>query len=203
MDKVGILGGTFDPIHNGHLAIAENARSTIGLDKVLFVPALVPPHKQDKTISAPEHRLKMVELALKDQPFFELSTIEITRGEVSYSIDTIRQLRQESPETEYYFIIGMDTLPEIQTWHMPEQLVRMCEFVVLARPGYDSESITRNDLGLSPEAVRKLKKHIIVTGPVDISATQIRAMASAGGSIKSLVPEAVNDYIFKHRLYKK
>jgi nicotinate-nucleotide adenylyltransferase len=203
MNKAGILGGTFDPIHNGHLAIAENARSTIGLDKVLFIPALVPPHKQDKTISAPEHRLKMIELAIKDNPFFELSDIEIKRGEVSYTLDTIKQLSQESPETQYYFIIGMDTLPELQTWHKPEELVRMCEFVVLARPGYDTESITGSDLGFSPESVKKLQKHIIATGPVDMSATQIRAIANAGGSIKSLVPEEVNDYILKHELYKK
>jgi len=202
MEKVGILGGTFDPIHNGHLAIAEKARRHLGLARVIFIPALVPPHKRHKVVSSPDHRLQMVRLALENKACFELSDIEINREQVSYSVDTVDQLKLESPDTEYYFIIGMDSLNEIHSWHKPELLVRMCEFVVIARPGYDTDSITRGDLGLSRADKDKLLAHVIVADPVDVSATRIRAKVRAGEPIKSLVPESVNQYILKHNLYK-
>lgn len=202
MRKAGILGGTFDPIHTGHLIMAENAREEAGLERVLFVPARKPPHKLDRSICGMEHRLEMVRLAICDNPCFEISEIESARLEESYSVDTVEQLKKANPGTEFYFIIGSDSLLELHKWCEPERLVQLCEFVVAVRPEDDLERIQRSDLGLSSEAVEKLTRHVITSNPIGISASQIRKRVAQGRSIKYLVPAEVEQYIKEHNLYK-
>jgi len=201
MRKAGILGGTFDPIHTGHLIMAENAREEAGLEQVLFVPARKPPHKLDQSICDVKHRLEMVRLATQNNPFFEVSEIESARPEASYSVDTVKQLKKANPGTEFYFIIGGDSLLELHTWREPERLVQLCEFVVAIRPEDDLERIKGSGLGLSSEAVEKLTRHVITSNPIGISASQIRNRVAQGRSIKYLVPAEVEQYIKEHNLY--
>jgi len=202
MQKVGILGGTFDPVHIGHLIIAENAREQAGLDRVIFIPAYIPPHKTEIPVSAAEHRYRMVQLAIEDNPSLEVSDIELRRSEVSYSVETVERLKQINPEAEYYFVIGTDSLMELHTWREPEKLIQMCEFIVVDRPEHNFEQIKKSDLGLSKKAKQKLLKHVVLSNPVGISATDIRHRVAQGRSIKYLVPEEVEQYIKGHNLYQ-
>ena len=197
--KVGILGGTFDPIHRGHLAIAESARIKMGLDVVYFVPAARTPLKDSGAILAAEHRVKMVRLAIADYTCFKLSTIEIDRPGPSFTVDTIAELRDRlGDENELYFIIGWDSLIQFSKWREPARIIQMCRLVAVPRLGYslpDKKSLEAATPGIS-------KRLTILDEPkIDISATEIRRMAKRGESISNLVPEPVEEYIKQHKLY--
>ncbi len=143
--KLGILGGTFNPIHYGHLAAAEEVRDRLKLDRILFIPSYLPPHKLEENVPSAVQRMEMVRLATEGNPSFEPSDIEIKRGGRSYTIDTIEALRQAYPGTELYFITGLDSFLEIQTWHEWERLLTLCCFVVLSRPGYHFIDLAKID----------------------------------------------------------
>ena len=197
--KIGVLGGTFDPIHKGHLAIAEAAMKRLGLDEVYFVPAARTPLKESDTILAAEHRVKMVRLAIADYPYFKLSTIEIDRPGPSYTVDTIAELRKKlGADNELYFIIGLDSLVQLPRWREVSRIIQMCRLVAVPRPGYslpDMDSLEAAIPGIS-------QRLIILDEPkIDISATEIRQRAKRGQSINHLVPEAVVVYIKKNKLY--
>jgi len=198
--RLGVLGGTFDPPHNGHLLIAEAARHALELAQVLFIPARQPPHKLNEPITSVEARLAMLERALKSKPYFVISPIEIQRPGPSYTVDTLRQLRRElAPTTQLYFIMGMDSLFNLPTWHQPTEIVKLCKLAVLKRPGYIA------DLDALEQKVPGIKAAVVfVRAPeAAVSSTEIQARARAGESIREFVPPAVADYIERHHLYKE
>ena len=197
--KIGVLGGTFDPIHNGHLKIAEAARKKLGLNEVYFMPAAKTPLKEGISISAVEHRVKMVRLAIAGKPRFKLSTIELDRPGLSYTADTIAELRKQlGAETELYFIIGWDSLSQFARWREPARIIRMCRLVAVPRPGY-----TMPDRKALEAAIPGISESLIVLDKpeIAISATEIRERVARGQSIRRLVPEEVAGYIQKNGLY--
>ena len=199
--KIGLLGGTFDPIHMGHLLIAEDAREGLGLDTVVFIPAGRPWLKADQSVTDSGHRLAMVELAVSANPHFRVSDIEVRRPGPTYTVDTLEQLRKEySSNTEIFLILGMDSLNELARWRSPERLFDFCAVVGISRPGQDD--IDKDKL----EAIvaGASDKVVLVAGPsIGISGTEIRNRVAHGKSIKYRVPEAVESYILEHGLYTR
>ena len=199
--KTGILGGTFDPIHNGHLAIAEAARLYLNLTEVIFLPAGQPWMKADQPILPAVHRVEMIRLALQAKPYFKISTIEVEHQGPSYSLDTIAKLKAQSAgASDLYFIIGWDNLTGIPHWKDPSKLIQLCFLAAVPRPGYDRPDIKK----LEAEIPGISKKVILMDKPrVDISATDIRSKVAQGLSISGLVPEEVARYIKENGLYLK
>ncbi|MFZ5916125.1 MAG: nicotinate-nucleotide adenylyltransferase [Chloroflexota bacterium] len=198
--RLGVLGGTFDPIHIGHLFAAEEARTRLGLERVLFVPAGLPPHKLDVPVTPVEHRLNMVQLAIADNPHLVLSRVDVDRFGPSYTVDTIELLRDEhGPDTELHFIMGSDSLADLLTWHRPERLIRLCRIVALTRPNglVDLEELNR----LLPGAIARIQ--MLEMPLLQISSSDLQRRVRAGFSIRYLVPMAVEAYIEQHQLYRK
>lgn len=197
--KVGIMGGTFDPIHNGHLILAEAVNDTLKLDEVLFIPSARPPHKSRGDIISPEHRLAMTILATCSHPKFRVSTIEIMRTGPSYAVDTIDALKREYAQgTEFYFILGADAALELSTWHNAQELIEKCNFIVATREG------TEIDIkAVEAQFGKSAKGHIhrVETPKIEISSTDIRDKIKQGRSIRYLVPNTVEAYIRKEHLY--
>ncbi|MBM7855686.1 nicotinate-nucleotide adenylyltransferase [Desulfohalotomaculum tongense] len=199
MRSLAIMGGTFDPIHYGHLVAAEQARHSFQCEKVLFVPAKSPPHKDNSRISPVEHRLAMTRLAVDTNRYFEVSTLEIERPGPSYAIDTVKEVKKIYNPEKLYFITGADAVLEIISWKNVEELLSACYFVAATRPGYDISNL-RQKLNVLP--AEYLKKIIPTYIPaLAISSTDIRKRVRAGESIKYLLPEPVERYIKNHRLY--
>lgn len=198
--RIGIMGGTFDPIHLAHLAIAEAAREAFKLDSVLFIPAASPPHKQGREITNACHRLMMTQLATNDNPAFHVSKQEIERRGPSYSLLTIGELRaQFGDDAGLYFITGSDTINELHTWYHIQELLQQCHFIGITRPGAPvNETDIIRQLGRTAE--RKI--HYLTVPQLDISSTIIRQRIQAGHSIRYLVPQAVEEYIHKEGLYQ-
>jgi nicotinate-nucleotide adenylyltransferase len=197
--KLGVLGGTFDPIHNDHLAIARRAYEVLGLDQVLLVPAGTPPHKANRSVTAAEHRLKMVELAIAADPCLAVSTVDVDRPGPHYSCDTVDLLRaQYQLQTETcFFIIGSDSLIDLPTWHAPEKLLALCYLAVIRRPGYQ---VDISDLAARlPPAQQRLVW--VEMAPNSISATLLRRQLRQGQSVEGLLPPAVLTYIQTQELY--
>jgi len=191
------MGGTFDPIHLGHLVAAEEARLRFGLDRVVFMPNGEPPHKRDYQVTSAEHRYAMVALAVAGNPDFEASRLEIERPGPSYTVDTMRFFREQlGPRGRLYFITGADAMLEVLTWHQPEEIARLCEFIAVARPGYDSARLAA---ALRPEIWRRVR--VLDIPGVAVSSSELRARAAAGESLRYLVPPAVAQYIASHHLY--
>lgn len=197
--KIGVLGGTFDPIHFGHLAVAEEVRVRLDLAEVVFVPAGQPWLKTNSPISPAEHRLGMVRLAIADRDYFKLSMVEIERTGPSYTVDTIAELQaQLGAGVELFFIVGWDSLAQLPQWKEPSRLVTMCHLVAVPRPGYQLPDLKSLE-ALIPGLSRNL---VLLDKPeVDIDATDIRRRVAHGLSISQLVPEPVISYIRQHKLY--
>ena len=187
---VGILGGTFNPIHLGHLIIAEEIRERLRLNEVIFIPSLIPPHKSDTGLLSSQHRYEMLALAIEDNPCFKVSSIELERQGRSYSIDTLRRLRKKRPKDSFIFIIGADSSSELDKWKDIKDIFKLAQFVVVPRPGYEIKAV--------PEGVR-----IVDIPTIGISSTGIRRRLEEGRSIRYLVPETAREYISKNSLYKK
>jgi nicotinate-nucleotide adenylyltransferase len=201
--SLGLLGGTFDPIHIGHLVIAEEVREALGLERVLFVPAGIPPHKPDRPITPAEDRVVMVELAIAGNPTFELSRLEVDRPGPSYAVDTLEllasQVRARGGEPDITFILSAEAFAELPAWRDPARLLSLCRMAVVPRAGLGAPGAAwlHEHLPGSEDRVAFLD------GPnVDLSATQIRARVAAGRSIRYLVPDAVIAYIGDHGLYR-
>ncbi len=215
--KFGILGGTFNPIHYGHLAAAEEIRDRLKLDRILFIPSSLPPHKQEEDIPSAVQRLEMVRLAIAGNPHFKVSDIEVKRGGKSYTIDTVEALRDAHPGTDFHFIAGLDSFLDIRTWHRWENLLSLCSFIVLSRPGYRFADLTRitfmkradkelNALerGEITEAVVQAGEFRIYLETIplyDISSTDIRRRVKQTRTIKYHLPDAVENYIIQNKLY--
>ncbi len=198
--KTGILGGSFNPPHLGHLMMAADALELRRLDRVLFVPAATPPHKsRHDGMAAAEHRLAMTRLAIADEPRFEICDDEIRRGGISYTVETLRRLRAARPGDEFFLIIGGDTLRELPTWREIDAILGMCGVITIARPGFNKVMMQP---ALPPPWPEKLLAGVVTGHPMDISSTDIRARISRGQTIRNLVPEAVAGYIAAQKLYQ-
>jgi nicotinate-nucleotide adenylyltransferase len=206
MKSVALFGGTFNPIHFGHLLIAEQIRTKYNLDKVIFVPTNVPPHKESADLINPKLRLIMAHLATVSNPCFEVSTFEVDRPGKSYTIDTAKYFKQYfGNETDLYFIVGADMLSEISKWKNIEELVKICRFIAVSRPGYDIKKVLDQQFLAAehPGVLSDLIENVIVEElpMVDISASHIRRRVKEWKSIKYFVPEAVEQFIHNHQLY--
>ena len=194
--RVGILGGTFDPVHLAHLRLAEDARESLGLDEVLFVPAGEPWRKSERRITAAEHRLAMLELAVAGNDDFAISEIELRRDGPTYTADTLEQLAGERLDDEFWFIVGADALADMPNWHDPERIVAHATLAVAER---DGEQVDPGMIGV-PGIAERVEKFAMPR--MDISSTDIRARVAAARSIRYLVPPEVERYIAAHQLYR-
>jgi len=199
MPYVGIMGGTFDPIHYGHLAAAEGAMEALGLDRVLFLPNQQPPHKAGRPVSAAAHRAAMVQLAIAGNPRFQCSDLELKREGPSYTLHTARALKERHPEWRMAFIVGMDSLVDLHTWYEYRTLLSLIDLVVVTRPGYSVEQRDAALAALGPELASHVR--VLETPGVAVSATELRERAAQGRSLRYLLPDPVIHYVNEHRLY--
>ena len=189
MKRIGILGGTFNPIHIGHLAMAQRACDALKLDRVIFVPSNLPPHKNDKNVISGRDRLVMVRLAISGNKQFDVSDFEVNRLGKSYSINTAIYLREHFPGAKLFFIIGQDSLAMLSQWRLIQDLIKIVNFVVVNRPGVK-------------QARSPIKVQTIHMPNLDISSSYVRKQIAAGKTVRYLVPESVRLYIEKRRLYE-
>ncbi len=219
--RIGLFGGTFNPIHNGHLHIANTVSKKLSLTQVLFIPTGHPPHKDPRRILASEDRLKMLSLALSGNPSFVVCDEEVRRSGVSYTIDTIRILKKKYLDARLFFIVGVDAFAQIETWKTPAQLVQVCDFAVISRPGFpfsklpqfgsleklDRRCLDQLDAGtleIYPFALSdQTRCHFLNIPHSEISASDIRAKITAAKSLKNLLPHSVQSYIIDRNLYKE
>lgn len=217
--RVGLLGGTFNPIHNGHLAIARETREALELDRVVLIPTGDPPHKPQEGLAPARHRYEMVRLAIASDPLLALSDVEVRRAGKSYSIDTVRLLQTEyGKEARLYFLIGLDAFLELPTWRDPETLLTLCSFVVLSRPGLSFQTLSAMPLtprlsqaslaDLDSGRTARLEVSIgsqsltcLRLTPSDVSASDIRAKLAQGVPTGNLLPPAVESYILQYHIY--
>ena len=195
--RIGILGGTFDPVHVGHLAFAEAAREQCGLERVLFMPACVPVYKKDKRVTPAWDRLAMVALAVADNPAFEASALELERGGDTYTADTLRALREALPDdTEMWFLVGADAAATVPKWRESQVIADLAHLAVAHRPGAEWPR------DVSPDGLDgRFRTQLVEVPQLDVSSSAIREAASRGRSIRYLVPEPVRDYIESRALY--
>ncbi len=217
---MGILGGSFDPVHKGHIGLATRALEKFQLDQILFIPAYISPHKLDSKPASPGHRLAMLKLALSAQPLFLISEIELNRKEVSFTVDTLSVLTASEPHTEFFLIMGNDAFSGINTWKSVSRLLGMCHVIVATRPGYPLKGIAEGLINLFPEAESLYspptrKGDVLVCHhrektttlnffdlkPLDISSSIIREKCSGHGEIKNMLPPEVENYIIENQLY--
>jgi nicotinate-nucleotide adenylyltransferase len=198
--RIGLLGGTFDPIHLGHLLIAEESRIDLQLGQVLFVPAGRPWLKEGQPLTQARHRVRMVELAIASNPHFQVRRNEVDRPGLSYTVDTLDELRAElSADTELYFILGLDAFENFHLWKEPNRILELCRLVVVSRPGYADKD--RDDL-LARYQEHGDRIRLLPVHSVDFSATEIRRRASEGISFRYQVPGVVREYILEQGLYQ-
>lgn len=216
METIGLYGGTFDPVHLGHLRAASEVRRKTGLDRVLLIPSYLPPHKTGGASAPAEHRLRMVELACRRRAGLEASAIEVEAREKSYSILTLRKVRARRPDARLFFILGVDAFLEIGTWREHEKVIAECRFIVTGRPGYDLDRARgvlggrlRGETGPLAEAgdvagpvPPRLRVVLLPIRAVDVSSTAVRDRVRRGLSVDGLVPRAVAAYIRDHQLYR-
>lgn len=200
--RIGILGGSFNPIHMGHLLLAQSALDSFDLDKVLFMPCNVQPLKDAMLLASSEHRLAMIEEAIMDNLQFELLDIEIARGGRSYAVDSMREIHDIYPEADLFFIIGADTLPELYRWRDIYSLLDLTKFAIFSRPGQNLEDFSSEKLKLDDPWPAKLLKNVAQGRMIDISSSDIRHRVAEGMSIGYLVPSLVEMYIAEHNLYQ-
>lgn len=199
MKRIGVLGGTFDPIHIGHLIIAESVRERARLDEIQFVPAGLPPHKAGKRITAGEHRYMMTVLATLTHPHFRVSRTDLDREGPSYTVDTLSRIKEEAGSAEVYFIMGSDSLARLGTWHQPQRLLAENHIIVATRPGWRLDE-AKAALGPLYEAYQDRIEAVEVP-QIGISSQEIRERAARGESFRYLVPDLVREYIESQGVY--
>lgn len=196
--RIGVYGGTFDPVHLGHLILASELRHALSLDRVLFVPAGRPPHKTGQAIGDDRHRLAMLRLALVDDPAFALSTVDLDRAGTSYTADLLEILRSLLAPAKLYFLMGEDSLRDLPTWNEPTRIVALAELGVATRPGVDADL----EAVLRAVPAARGRVHVVPMPPIGIASHDLRRRVRAGEPIRYLVPSAVEDYIAAHALYR-
>lgn len=204
--RIGLLGGTFNPIHYGHLRVAEEVREAFCLDKIIFIPSGVPPLKTQGIIDA-NHRLKMTELAINGNPFFEVSDIEVRQKKISYTVNTLTHLKKLYQGDTLFFIMGIDAFLEIKLWYRYEDLLKMIDFIIMSRPGFNNLQASEFIEDKESENCFKIKNSdkkafFISVSPFWISSTMLREMLRNGKSIRYLLPDAVRKYIEENKLYR-
>jgi nicotinate-nucleotide adenylyltransferase len=200
VERIGILGGTFDPPHVGHLWLATLAADGLGLDRVLFMPASQPPHKHRRGMSAAADRMLMTRLAIASDPLFELCPIEMERPGPSYTVDSVAQLRDMYPGSQLFLLMAADSLSQIDTWREPDRLLSLVEWVVGPRPGspLPASATLRERFGADASRI-----HVLDGPSLDVSASEIRRRVAAGQAIRYLVPVAVEELIVRRNLYRR
>lgn len=199
--RIGVFGGSFDPIHLGHLILAENCREQAGLDRVLFIPCAMSPHKQDGAHGTDRQRMEMLNLAIGGHREFHSSDIEIKRAGVSYTVDTLQALTVQQPDDQWFFLIGADSLESFSTWREPEQILRLAQPIVVGRPGSAKVNLSCLESLSSPEYVAEIEKIQIESPLIEISSSNLRQRVVAGQSIRFLVPRSIEKYIETQKLY--
>ena len=218
--RVGILGGSFDPVHNGHIGLATQVKEKFRLDQILFIPAFISPHKQDSRPAPAHHRLAMLQLAIAPHPCFLISEMELDRKKVSFTVDTLSVLTAEQPDTDFFLIMGSDAFAGIKTWKSIRQLLGMGHFIVATRPGFTLERIEENLKNLFPDlessfSPATVEEDVIVFHhrsqsttlnffdliPMDISSSVIRKNINRHREIKNMLPPEVENYMIKNQLY--
>lgn len=213
--RVGLFGGTFDPVHMGHLRAAEEIREYFGLGKVWFIPSALPPHKESEHVTPSRQRLEMLSLAVDSNPHFDICEYELEKKTTSYTVETLRYLTEKHSDLDFYFIVGHELFSEIETWKEYKELFTLSNFVVITRPGFSDDESAEIPLALEPDfsydkqeenvrVYRNKGSKIIAFTHIrgfDISSTEVRQLIAAGKSIKYLVPSRVEDFIIKHNLY--
>ena len=197
-ERIGVLGGTFDPPHCAHLALARAARDTLNLERLLFVPAADPPHKRGKDMSPAAVRLEMLELALADQVGMSLSRLDVDRPGPHYSLNTLRLLRRDCPDASFWFVMGADSLRDLPDWHRPLELVALCRLAVVPRPGI----CVRPDMHEAALPGLERKVDMVDCAPLPHASHDIVARLRAGEDVSDMVPPAVLDYIVARGLYR-
>ena len=199
--RLGILGGTFDPIHIGHLIVAEEARLRLELDRVILIPTGRPWLKDEQPLATPEHRSAMVELGIASNPSFAAGRHEVDRGGPTYTVDTMEVLRREQdPSDSLHFILGLDALGQFDRWKSPERILELCDLGIVNRPGFQNTTTLDDQLARFPQMGAKTT--LVNVSRIDISSTEIRERAARGSSFKYLTPESVEAYIHEHGLYR-
>ncbi|MEJ2233458.1 MAG: nicotinate-nucleotide adenylyltransferase [Syntrophobacterales bacterium] len=213
---IGIMGGTFNPIHFGHLRAAEEVAESLRLEQMIFIPAAKPPHKSEVEVVSFDHRWHMMQLAIAGNPLFVLSDLEYQRPGVSYSVETLTQLSKErGGSEELYFVLGLDAFLELQTWKSYRELFSLCHFIVVARPGFSPESLDamlntqvsdRYSFDIQLQGYRHPNLHTVYYREVtllDISSSTIRKLLAQGGTVRYLLPKKVEEYIQQQGLYQQ
>ena len=199
--RIGVFGGTFDPVHLGHLILAEQCREQARLDRVLFIPAARPPHKQGQEVTPFAQRVEMLSLAIAGHPAFAIEELEKDRPGPSYTVDTLEELHRRAPNVQWFLLVGSDCVPDLVHWRSPARIGKLAEILIMARPGYNVEDLVElhRRLQLPPE----LRLHQLVHAPmVDLASRDLRRRVAEGQSVRYLVPRAVECYLETHHLYR-
>lgn len=199
--RIGILGGTFNPLHSGHLILAQDALEASELDQVWFLPCAQPAHKPGHIVAPAEHRINMLRAGIQADPRLHLSLVEIERAGTSYTIDTLRHLTTVHPSIDWHFIIGTDTLLELHSWKDIHELLPLCKMISMRRPGIPAAEELRGQIQLPPPWPDRLVDGLFAGHLIDISSTEVRNRVALGQSIRYLVPLGVEEYILAHGLY--
>jgi len=200
--RLGVFGGSFDPVHFAHLLLAECCREERQLDQVVFVPSAVPPHKRDRELTPAASRLAMLELAIAGHEQFTISRYEVDRGGVNYTVDTLRHFRGEYPEAELFFVLGADMLQDLPTWREADQVCELATIVAVRRAGVAEPDFTCLASLVPPETIERFREHQVQMPAMGLSSTEIRQRIAAGRSIRYTTPRAVEKYIETHGLYR-
>lgn len=201
--RIALYGGSFNPIHNGHIIIARGVAERIELDRVIFLVSARPPHKPAGDLLDAEHRAAMVKLAIADEPGFEFSDFELKKPGPNYTIQTVSHFREvEGEDCHLHWIIGADSLNELTTWYRVEELVDLCRIVTALRPGWDELDFPRLRAKLDEEQIARLKSGVVQTPRIEISSSDIRSRVREGKAISGLVPDAVREYMARNTLYR-
>jgi nicotinate-nucleotide adenylyltransferase len=199
--RIGLLGGTFDPIHYGHLLLAECCRDQCRLDQVFFVPAAVPPHKQGRTVAAADHRVAMIEAAINGQSAFAVTRYEVDRGGVNYTVDTLRHFHQSHPQDELFFLMGADMLADLPNWREAAEVCKLATPIAVLRPGLAALDFDALRRVARPEQIELIRDQQVDMPAIGISSSAIRQRVATRQTIRYWTPRAVEDYIASHRLY--
>lgn len=200
--RLGILGGSFDPVHYGHLLLAESAREQCQLEQVWLLPAAVPPHKQDRQLTPAEHRVAMLELAVAGEPALSVCRYEVDRGGVNYTFQTLEGIKAQHPDSELFFILGADMLHDLPNWREPGRICQVAILVVVARPGAEQPDYSLLSAVTTPERIELMRRYQVVMPPIGISSSDLRRRIAQRRSIRFQTPRAVEEYIRAHGLYQ-
>ena len=200
--RLGLLGGTFDPVHYAHLLLAERCREQCRLDRVVFVPSAVPPHKRDRELTPAPARIEMLELAIAGHEQLAISRCEVDRGGVNYTVDTLRRFRDEEPQTQLFFLLGADMLHDLPSWREADRVCELATIVAVRRDGVAEPDFACLASLVAPERIELFRKHQVEMPVVGLSSTEIRRRVAAGLSIRYMTPRAVEKYVEAHALYR-